>query len=240
MERYSFSGKGNILIKAGVAGKYGEKTYAANEPIAFFTEVFVNLNFQFLEKTPRVAIDNLAVAAKSSLSYVQVTNIKVSESLQSLLYKKKTQQTKSRTLVKNFISEGTTIFLPIGSEETITNNIFIYSSLNKDRVTEFILENSTGEITNLPYADTQYTIFYEISETAVSTYSLEAPNFPHIALEIQVDGNLNGKTGQAVIHLDKVSLLTRPSLDMNSETPFIDDLEFAVLAGSSAEVNYYG
>lgn len=237
MERYSFSGKGNIIIKAAVTTRYNGVPYEVGEPIAYFTNVFVNLNFQYIEKTPRVAIDNLVVDSKSSPSYLQVTNIKINESLQSLLYKKQTHQKKQRTYVKSLISEDSSLFLPILSGETVLNQIFIYT-LNKTRITTFTLNNATGEITGLD--DGTYTIFYSVDKDADSVYSLEAPQFPYMAIELHIDGNLNGLTGQAVLHLNKVQLLTRPTLSMNSETPFVDDLDFAVLQGSLAEVNYYG
>lgn len=237
MERYSFSGKGNIIIKAATAGRYGNLPYEVNEPIAYFTNVFVSLNFQYLEKMPRQGIDNLVVSAKSSPSFLQVSNIKLSESLQSLLYKKKVFQNKKRTYVKSLVSESSSLFLPIQSGETVLTEIFIYNS-HKIKQKDYVLNSSTGEITGL--ADGTYTVFYIVNKSADAIYLLEAPQFPYLAVEIQVEGNLNGSTGEAVIHLDKVQLLTRPTLDMASETPFVDSLDFAIMGDSVAEVNYYG
>lgn len=236
MQRYSFSGKGNIIIKAAVTTKYNGVSYEVGEPIAYFTNVFANLNFQYLEKTPKVAIENLAVDSKSSPSYLQISNIKINESLQSLLYKKQTYQKKQRTFVKNLVSEDESLFLPIQNGETVLNQIFIYDN-NKNRKSDFVLNQSTGEITGL--IDGSYIIFYSIDSSADAVYSLEAPQFPYMSIELHIDGNLDGNTGMAVIHLNKVQLLTRPSLDMNSETPFVDDLDFVILQGDFAEVDYY-
>lgn len=237
MERYSFSGKGNILIKAKSSGKYGSKQYVSNEPIVYFTNVFVNLNFQYIEKTPNVSIENLVVDPKSSPSYLRVSNIKVSEPLQTLLYKKKTNQTKYRTFVKKLVSEDSSLFLPIESDQELIGELFIYDS-NKTKMSGYVINNETYEITGLD--DGEYTIFYSVNQNATSIYSLEAPNYPNMSLEIEIIGNLDGSTGAAIIHIDNVKLLTRPSLDMNSETPFVDDLDFAILQGSIAEVSYYG
>lgn len=236
MERYSFSGKGNILIKAKVAGKYGTNTYLENEPIAYFTNVFVNLNFQYIEKSPNVAIENLAVSPKSSPSYLRVSNIKISETLQTLLYKKKTNQKKNRTFTKRLESLDGSLFLPIESDQTLVGDLFVYDAA-KVRVDTYTLNNETAEINGLE--DGFYTVFYSINQNATSVYSLEAPNFPNMAVEIEVVGNLNGATGAAILQIDNVKLLTRPSLDMESETPFVDDLDFAILKDGFAEVQYY-
>ena len=235
MERYSFSGKGNIIIKAKNEGKYGGKQYLANEPIAYFTNVFVNLNFQYIEKTPRVAIENLAVDPKSSPSYLRVSNIKVNESLQTLLYKKIQDQKKNRTKVERLESVDGSLLLSVQTGQTVNNELFIYD-MNKNLITEY--EKDADEITGL--ADGFYTIFYSINENASSIYSLDAPNYPNMTVEIEVLGNLNGVTGAAILHIDNVKLLTRPSLDMQSENPFVDDLDFAILSGAAAEVQYYG
>ena len=237
MQRYSFSGKGNILVKAKIAGQYGSETYAANEPIVYFTNVLINLDFQYLEKTPRVAIENLAVDPKSSPSYLHVSNIKISESLQTLLYKKKNNQTKYRTIIKRLESVDDSLFLPIESDQELIGELFIYDS-NKTRITNYTLNQETYEITNLNNGF--YTVFYNINQNALSIYSLESSHYPNMQVEIEILGNLNGTTGAAVLHIDNVKLLTRPSLDMESETPFVDDLDFAILSKGETEVYYYG
>ena len=236
MERYSFSGKGNILIKAKNSAAYGSQTYLANEPIVYFTNVFINLNFQYIEKTPNIAIENLAVDTKSSPSYLKVSNIKISESLQSLLYKKKFDQKKNRTIIKKLQSIDSSLFLPIGNDQSLSGNLFIYDE-NKIRISEYNINSETNEITGLD--DGIYTIFYSINQQAKSIYALETPNYPNMAVEIEVLGNLNGVTGAAIVHIDNVKLLTRPTLDMESETPFVDVLDFAILSGAAAEVHYY-
>lgn len=237
MERFSFSGKGNILIKAAVAGKYGNEVYEANEPIAYFTNTQINLNFAYLEKVPRVAIDNLAVAPKSSASYLTVSNIKITDSLQSLLYKKQSNKKKNHTLVKKIDSEGGVLYLPLVSGEQLVGNLFVYNS-NKEKETGYTVDTDNNTINGL--SDGTYTVFYSIDKASAATFFLEAPTLPNIAAEIEVDGNLNGVTGKAVIHLNKLALLTRPSLDFTTENPFVDVLEFAVLNDKEAEVNYYG
>lgn len=236
MERYSFSGKGNILIKAKNSSAYGSKQYEANEPIVYFTNVFINLNFQYIEKTPNVAIENLAVDAKSSPAYLKVSNIKISESLQSLLYKKKFDQRKNRTIIKKIESIDSSLFLPIENDQSLTGDLFVYDD-NKIKIIDFNLNIETNEITGLN--DGIYTIFYSINQKATSIYALETPNYSNMSVEIEVLGNLNGTTGSAVVHIDNVKLLTRPTLDMESETPFVDSLDFAILSGAAAEVHYY-
>jgi hypothetical protein len=99
---------------------------------------------------------------------------------------------------------------------------------------------SNGEIVGL--ADGVYTVFYSVSRVANSTYSLETPILPNMSVEITAIGNLNGATGEVVLHIGSVKLLSRPQIDLTSDTPFIDTLEFAIFSNNkeALEVNYYG
>lgn len=236
MDRYSFSGNGNILIRAGAAGSYNSIQYEAAEPIAYFTDVLININFAYLEKTPKSGVDLYAVSSKSSPSYLTVANIKTSESLQSLLYKKQLTKKKDQTMVENLSSEGGVLYLNISPLETLLSKIFIFDS-NKVKMTGYAVDTINNTITGL--ADGVYKVFYSISKTSAATYFLDAPRLPNIAAEIHVKGNLDGTTGDMVLHLNALQLLTRPSLDFTSQTPFVDTLEFAVLSDKEAEVNYY-
>lgn len=236
MNRYSFTGKGSILLRAVVSGKYGDKNYDIGEPIAYFTDAEVSINFAYQEKIPRVSIENLTVAAKSSPSFLTISNIKITDSVQSLLYKKQENKTKNQTIVKNLTSSGGLLFLPLESDEEIIGQIFIYDVF-KERVTTYTFSGSNNSITGLQ--DGRYTIFYSISKVSAATFFLDTPTLPYLSAEIEVVGNLKGSTGSAVIHLNKVALLTRPTLDFNTETPFVDTLEFAILSDKEAEVNYY-
>lgn len=237
MNRYSFSGKGNILIKAGASAAYGGKSYLANEPIAYFTDVIISLDFSNSDKIASRGIENLTSDSKSEPSILRVQNIKSSESLLSLLYKKQTNNTKNKTVIKSLSSEDGSLFIPIQSEETLNSEIFIYNS-NKVLMSGYeVLEG--GVISGLQNG--QYTIFYSINSTANSTFSLETPNLPNMKIELSVIGNLNGQDGEVVLHLNSVKLLSRPTLNFADETPFVESLEFIVHKDKNPiEVNYYG
>lgn len=237
MNRYSFTGKGNILIKAGASGAYGGKQFAAHEPIAYFTDVIVDVAFSNVDKVSRQGTANLAADSKAEASTIVVQNIKTSESLQSLLYKKQTNNTKDKTEVKSLISTGGFLYLPINTGDVVNPEIFIYDS-NKGRITSFTLA-ADGIILGL--TDGTYTVFYSVSKLANSTYSLETPTLPNMSLEITAIGNLNGTTGEVVLHIGSVKLLSRPQIDLTNDLPFVDTLEFAIFSNKDGlEINYYG
>ena len=238
MNRYSFTGKGNILIKAGASATYGGKQFAANEPIAYFTDIMVDVAFSNIDKVSKQGIANLAADSKAEASTIFVRNIKTSESLQSLLYKKQTNNTKDKTEIKSLTSSGRSLYLPINMGDVVNPEIFIYDS-NKGRITSFNLM-ANGEIVGL--TDGTYTVFYSVSKIANSTYSLETPILPNMSVEITAIGNLNGVTGEVVLHIGSVKLLSRPQIDLTSDTPFVDTLEFAIFSNNkeALEVNYYG
>lgn len=238
MNRYSFSGKGNVLIKANSQAKYGNQNFDAKEPIAYFTDVMISVSFANSEKIARSDIKNLAVESKSEPSILTIENIKTSESLLALLYKKEEEHRNNQTYVKKIISsaEGE-IFLPIQSDEVLEPLIFIYDE-NKNRILDFILNDSMIE--NLS-PNTTYIVFYSVEKPAKSTYSLETPAMPYLSAEIHVLGNVNEKTGEVVLHLNTLQLLSRPTLDFNSDNPFVDTLEFVIIHSKEpVEVNYYG
>lgn len=236
MNRYSFSGKGNILIKATVAAEYGGKSFDANEPIAYFTDVMVDVNFNSLDKIAKTGTSNLLSESSSEPSILRVSNIKVSDSLQSLLYKKQVVNGNYKTNIKLLNSSEGALFLPIENDECLSSELFIYNS-NKVRVTNFTLEEE-GLISGL--ADGTYTIFYKVMCPPSSTYSLETPKIPYVSAEVHVLGNLNGSTGEVVMHLKQLSLLSRPILDFNNDTPFVDSLDFLIISSIGAtEINYY-
>ena len=238
MDRYSFTGKGRVLIKAAITAPYGGVDYIANEPIAYFSDVMVTINFANTEKIARTGTDNFLADSKSSASVLRIENINTNDSLQSLLYKRQESNSKARTIVKAITSAGGIAYLPILTGQTLTGTLFIYLEGSKERQTGFVVDEF-GKITGLD--DGRYKVFYNLDSVARSTFHLENPSLPNLAAEIYIDGNLNGVTGEAVIHLAKLSLLSRPTLDFTSDNPFVDSLEFLILKDKEIpEVNYYG
>ena len=239
MDRYSFFGKGSILIKALSPGSYGDTVREANEPIAYFTEVLISISFSNVEKVAKTGVENLLGDSKAAPALLRVQGIKTNESLQSLLYKKQSNTSKVRTIIKDVVATGGTVYLPISEGQTLLPEIFIYKKLTKEKDVGYSVDLNTGIITGL--SNETHTVFYKLDSNAYATYQLENPNIPNLSVEVFIDGNLNEKTGSAVLHLDKVKLLSKPSLDFTSKDPFIDSLEFAILSDkSAAEVNYYG
>lgn len=237
MNKYSFTGSGNILIKAGVAAKYGSRSFLVGEPIAYFTDVSVEVIFSNADKIANQGISNLTSDSKAEPSFLRVENVKTTESLQSLLYKKQVGNTKHKTEVKKLTSTSGIMFLPMSSEDVLLPQIFVYDS-EQNRVTGYNI-GVDNTITGL--GDGVYTVFYSIDKIANSTYFLETPSLPNMSIEVTVIGNLNGKTGEVVLHLNNVKLLSRPTLDFDSNNPFVDVLEFVILKDKElVEVSYYG
>lgn len=238
MNRYSFTGKGKVLIKTVAAGRYGADIFEANEPIAYFTDILIDVVFNNTDKIARQGSANLLGDSKSEASIIRVSNIKTSESLQSLLYKKQNNKTKNKTIIKSLVSSGGILVLPLESDQVLTGDMFIYNQ-NQVKQTGYTVDTVNHLVNGL--TNGTYIIFYSVNSTSNSTYSLETPTMSNMSLEIVVDGNLNSMTGELVMHLNKVQLLSRPTLDFNSNTPFADTLEFLILKNDEGvEVNYYG
>lgn len=237
MNKYSFTGSGNILIKAGVAAKYGSRSFLVGEPIAYFTDVSIEVIFSNTDKIASQGISNLTSDSKAEPSILRVENVKTTESLQSLLYKKQVNNTKHKTEVKKLVSESGVMFLPLSTEDVLLQPIFIYDE-NQTRITGY---NVAADNSILGLGDGKYTVFYSVDRVANSTYFLDTPTLPNMSLEVTVVGNLNGQHGEIVLHLNNAKLLSRPALDFNSNNPFVDALEFVLHKDKEpVEVNYYG
>lgn len=244
MNRYSFSGTGNILLKATVASTYGADSFTEGEPIAYFTNVDIGIDFSNVEKVAKTGSKNLTAESEYRPSVLRVANIKVTDSLQSLLYKKQSNLQKKRTFIKNLTSEGKVIFLPLRTDIDETDSvtdIFIYNS-SGEKVTSFYYLDGAITITDITQSDGVYKVFYAVQTIATSTFSLMDTKTPYIAAEIVVKGNINGNPkGEAVITFEALKLLTNPSFDFTNEAPFIDILEFAIIENKTpSELNYYG
>lgn len=236
MNRYSFSGKGNILLKAGSTGVYGSSSFSTGEPIAYFTDVNIDVIFSGIDKIARTGTSNLTADSKAEPSMLRISGIKSTDSLQSLLYKKKENQTKNKTIIKSLTSNLGSMYLPIQGDEVLVGDLFIYNNL-KEKMTQYTLE-PLGKIIGLPNG--QYTVFYSINSESISTFSLETPQTPNMQAQIVIDGNVNGQTGQLVLNLNAIKLLTEPTMNFNIESPFVDNLEFVILnTKDPVEVNYY-
>lgn len=239
MDRYSFTGIGNILIKARTAGNYNGIILLENEPMAYFKDVMIDIVFANKDAIAKQGINNLTVDSKSEPSFLRIQNIKTTESVQSLLYKKQENNKKYKTNIKRLESINSSLFLPIVTDEVLIGSLFIYSIINKTLQTNYTIDENTGEITGLD--DGRYDVFYSVNKTASSTYILDTPILQNIAAEIQILGNLNGINGEAVLHISSMKLLSKPTLNFNNENPFVDTLEFAILNNKeSIEINYYG
>jgi hypothetical protein len=237
MNKYSFTGSGNILIRAAVAAKYGSRSFVVGEPIAYFTDVTIEVVFSNSDKIANQGISNLVSDSKAEPSILRVESVKTTESLQSLLYKKQTNNTKNKTEVKKIASSGGILYLPISSEDVLSTSLFIYD-INQNKIETYTIG---ADNTILGLTNGTYTVFYSISKVSNSTFFLESPSLPIMALEVSVKGNLNGKTGEVVLHFNNTKLLSRPTFDFNAENPFVESLEFVIQKDKDlVEVNYYG
>lgn len=238
MSRYSFSGTGNIILKATTEGKYGNKKYLKNEPIAYFTEVGIDVSFSSVESVARAGVKNLAANSESSPSILNIDGVAVNETLQSLLYKKQTNLNRLKTEVKSISSLFNEAYLPITNSQELQDDVFVYDK-DKNIITNLTIDLQTGLITGLP--DGSYTVFYKVKEDAKASYYLSENNMPYLAAEIQISGNIGGKNGVAIVYLDKLKLLSDPELNFLAEDPFVSSLRLAIMTKyDEVEINYYG
>lgn len=239
MNRYSFIGKGDVLLRAGTDALYGSRQCKQGEPIGYFSDVFVSLDFSIIEKIAKSGTSNLLGSSDYKPSAFVISGIKTSDTFLDLVYKAKKGESKLRTIIKKLNSSGGVLYLPLNLNDELLNDIFVYTSTTKERVQDFTVDYSNNTINGL--VDGQYTIFYKIKREANMTYSLISNNIPVMSIEVNVRGNINGKDGELVLHLNKTKLLVNPNLNLNNDNPFVDSLEFGVLDENKeiVEVSYY-
>ena len=237
MNRYSFTGKGEILIKASITGKYGNKNYLKDEPIAYFTDVDIAVNFNTQGRIANAGIKNYVANSETEAAVVLVDNVRITDSLKSLLYKKQESLVRQITFSKTLESVNKEIYLPISNSEVLADYLFIYNN-KKERIETHSFDKNSGLI--VVQEDGTYTIFYKIEKESSGTYNLSNPSLPVLSLEIHLTGNLNGITGKAVMTFEKTKLITEPVMDFTSDQPFVSNLEFVILDNKvEPEVNYY-
>lgn len=235
MSRYSFTGSGDILLRATVDGKYNGVEYKANQPILYLTGVNISLLFSSADKVARAGVKNLTGAVEAAAATLSVSGIKTSEGLQSLLYRKEKHKTGDLTEVRSVDSKDGEAMLPINISDTVSPEIFVFKK-------GILIEGYTFDgNTIFGLEDGTYTIFYKKEMVSEETYYFKDYSMPYCAAEIQIVGNVKGKTGRAVVKLDKMMLLTEPSLDFVGDDPFVDSLDFAIMSKyDQVEIHYYG
>jgi hypothetical protein len=239
MNRYGFSGKGNILIKAGTSGKFGIKTFEEGEPIAFFTDVDLALDFIVEEKVASSSINNYLANYETKASVLRVTNVKITDSLLSILYKAQQKAYKYKTESANVYSNDGILFLPVdGSHELDTDYIYVFNN-KKEKIEIFTFDSANKSVSGLENG--QYKVFYKVKYMDVSSFSLKYEGTPNMSLEVQIIGNINNSTGYNIIEFKRVKLATTPTMDFSAENPFVENLEFIILdEKEGVEVNYLG
>lgn len=236
---YGFTGKGKVLLRAATSGKYGYNSYILNQPIALFDDVDIELQFSNKETVAKKGITNLAADSSSEASILRVTNIKNSDSLFALLYRKREAEHKEITESKKlFADENGIILLPIESTDTIVpDSIFIFNS-NKEMVT-FNFDN-VFTISGLNHEE--YSVFYKKYIENISVFDLSGYQMPYVSLEVQIVGNISGVTGTMIMNITRASILNKPSLNFYEISAFSDSLEFALISQNKEplEVVFYG
>jgi catabolite regulation protein CreA len=239
MNNYNFTGKGNVLIRATSAGVYGAKTFLANEPIAYLTEVDIVADFSNTEKIATQGARNLASSSDSSMSFVSLSNVKISDTLLSMLYTKQEHQEKEVSFVFKGEASGGALFLPITQEDDlIASSVFVYNQ-DKERQSNFTVDTTNNLISGLTNGQI-YTVFYTLGKNDTTTFSLSNPTIPNVKIEISVAGNVNKKSGVMTLKIPKAKIVSRPQMDLMTEQPFSENLSFAVMGNENPEVIYYG
>lgn len=239
MNRYGFSGKGNILIKAGTSGKFGVKTLEEGEPIAFLTDVDLALDFIVEEKVSNSSINNYLANYETKASVLRVNNVKITDSLLSILYKAQQKEYKYKTESANLYSNNGILFLPLNDNQELDSNYIYVFNNKKEKIEIFNFDPINKSISGLENG--QYKVFYKVKYTNISSFSLKYEGAPNMSLEVQIIGNINNSTGYSIIEFKRVKLATTPAMDFSAENPFVENLEFIVLdEKEGVEVNYLG
>ena len=239
--QFSFAGKGSALIRVNDVGTINGVNYIPHEPLAYFTDVMIDVSFSDINKVAKAGTTNLTGSSTSEASYLRITNVKTTESILSLIYSKKVSNFKNISNIYKIESKDGYAYLPVAANETLSDLIFIHTIDKHIRKDDFTFDKTTGTITGL--ADGIYVISYEIIKEAIATYSLKSPKIQYLSVEISAVGNTNGKNGIFNLHLNRVQLVSVPTIDLNSSEPFTQNLEFVILSDKndvSDEVNYYG
>ena len=236
MNRYGFSGKGNILIKAAVDGKYGVTYYAAEEPISYFTDVDIALAFESTSQVANSGVSKQIANIETKASTVRVSGVKITDSMLSMLYKKTQKTNIEKTEMLSILSQSGVAFLPFDENVNLNPNyIFVYK--NKQRITDFVFDATGKKITGLE--DGRYLVFIKKIIPQITSYTLENHGSPNLILEISMKGNINGVGAESIINFKRVKLITTPTLDFASDNPFVEELEFVVLNEKDSVEVYY-
>lgn len=230
--KYSFTGKGTVLLRANTAGRYGSKTYAENEPIALMSEVDISVDFSSTNAIATKGTSNLMGSSKSAASFITVGSIPITDVLLSLVYNKQDNLTHKITIAGSAQSNNGVAYIT-HSEVPLEDSLFVYDE-NRVRAMPFY-DVDNHALNGLP--DGRYSYFYE-TEVAATEFDLKVKHRPYMSVEAKIQGNLNGKDGVLIFKAPSVNLITTPSIDTGSNNPFVQLLEFGILKEEARAIFY--
>lgn len=238
---YYITGKNDIVIRASSAFTVGNKTYNANDVIAFITEANVEIRYLTNTTTHSQGIKNLASLTQVSVNSVVISNIDRSDTLLGLLMRNNLAATPKIPVrwILESDSNGT-IILPVTSD-TILTDIQVYDTF-KNKIISFTYNETSQILTGLT-PETVYSVFVYMNKQLINAFTVQETSVPPLKLEILSTGNIDDRgvpySGGSVVIIDKASLSTDPSSILDPSRINNLTLTFVVLSTGNVEIKYY-
>lgn len=195
--------KADVIIGFITDTTINGQTYKKNEPYLLLKDVGVGIEYAAKEGVATKTPQNLAAYSLINPTAVYINGASFSRKVASLLT--------SFQGAKNFgirAFETTQAFdgtIYLSSPLAALDDIFVYNT-DMQKIDDFAADLDSSSITSLSFVDEDsYLISFSTVKTG-SKFNLSKPNIPYMFMEIHGTGNIDKKTSNVYIKLDKVSL----------------------------------
>ena len=198
---YETGGQADILLSFKTQVTIAGRTYAANEPYMYLSDV--NYDFRFKETDSAAETRaNLIKFHQIVPSAVALTDLPLSSKICDLILER--QKENSISCMKRWKAKGngSTLILP---DEPADGKVYIYEN---GEVVEF--DSIDGNIIHGNFDfEKDYVIFYS-GKVEGDVYGLEHASLPYMSMQIMIKGNTNKTSSRTVLILPTVVLNSTP------------------------------
>lgn len=220
MDIYKIGNKAKCIIRSYAAGQYGsvEMKYD-NQPYTILKDVRVAINFQDTGSLTRGSVynGNLIGYNTQLINDIKISNVLLTDKILNLIYSK--NEVKLCNLSENYESdENNQIFLNTNKNEVY--QVFVY-----DDQGELEAAYGTSSITiTVKKPNSSYLICYSVNEddNNILSFDLNKFNNYYVALDFEIENNVNDTTSVMWIHLDKCLLTVDKYMALSRETNTIN------------------
>ena len=222
MATYKIGNKVTGIIRSFCAGKLGEMTMDYNnQPYALLKDIDVSLTFAETSSTPQQGQKTVLGYNTDIIQSVTINNVKLTDKILSLIYKKNTQEPLFSKREEYTSDENGKIYLNISEK---IYQVFIYDD-------EGILEMAFGEYDSdeliVEKPASEYIIYY--SYEGSKSYALEKPDNFYVTIDFEALGNENDGTQDMCIHIEKCLLRINKNMYFTSNNSNAIDLTAQVI-----------